>query len=163
MAQVLLGQGSLPTGAKFEIVSVKVLPPAAAAKRSPDTIGPDNVVVRLRLSCANLGFYFYTWRDGVVPVGYKVKITDAGPVWLNKMPGQTQQGGSPGIAKLNSFVPGVWRLMSGHDRPAIEWDELDSTSARGEKHAFTVFIKLREDDTPIEIVSDSYVVPADEK
>jgi hypothetical protein len=158
--RVLAGQGSLPQGGKFEIVSVRVLTPKEAADRSPDTLGPSNVAIRLRLSCASSGFYFYTWRDGVTPVGYGVKLTDGGLVWLNKMPGHTDQRSSPGIEKLNAFVPGVWRLMSGHVRPAIEWEELDSTSFSGEKHAFTAFIKVNEKDKPTEIVSDSYVVPA---
>jgi hypothetical protein len=159
VGRVLAYQGVLPPGARFEIVSVKVLSPREAADRSPDSPGPNDVAVRLRLSCANSGFYFYSWRDGVTPVGYRVKFEDGKLQWLNKMPGHSDQHSSPGIDKLNAFVPGVWRLMSGHDHPAIEWDELDSTSLKGEKHAFTVFVKIDEKDKPVEVFSDFYVVP----
>jgi hypothetical protein len=157
--RALLGQHSLPSGAKFEVVSVRILSSKEAADRSPDFIGPD-VAVRMRLSCSGAGFYFYTWRDDITPHGYSVQLTGNGMVWRNKMPGQTEQGSSPGIEKLDAFVPGVWRLMSGHTRPAVEWEELDSTSFSGEKHAFTTFIKVDEKSKPVEIVSDSYAVPA---
>jgi hypothetical protein len=139
-------------------MSVKLLTPSEAARRSPDAIGLD-LAVRLRLSCGDSGFYFYTWGNGVAPVGYSIKFKEGRTVWLNKMPGHTEQGTSPGIDKLNSFVPGVWRLMSGYEHAAIEWEVLDSTSFKGEKHGFTAFIKLHESDTPIEIFSDPYVVP----
>jgi hypothetical protein len=157
--EALPDQQALLSGAKFEVVSVRVLSDQEAADRTKDFIGP-NVAVRLRLSCSNSGFYYYTWGDNIAPLGYSVKLTDSGLVWLNKMPGHTDPRSSPGIEKLNAFVPGVWRLMFGHSRSAVEWEELDSTSLSGEKHAFTAFIKVGEKDKPTEIVSDSYVVPA---
>lgn len=156
---ILSAQQGIPPGAKFEIVSVRILTATEAAERSPDFIGP-NVAVRVRLSCSGSGFYYYTWGNDVAPHGYSVKLTEGEILWRNRMPGQVEQHSSPGIEKLNAFVPGVWRLMSGHVRPAIEWEELDSTSFSGEKHAFTAFIKINEKDKPIEIISDSYVVPA---
>src|SRR5438477_7541740 len=134
--QVRSSELPLPSGAKFEVVSVKVLGDKEAADRSPDFIGP-NVAVRLRLSCSGSGFYFYTWRDDVTPHGYTVKLTDNGIVWLNMMPGHTDQPSSPGIEKLDTFVHGVWRLMSGQVRLAIECQVLDSASFGGEMHAFT--------------------------
>jgi len=153
------GDAALPPGAKFEVVSVRVLSEQETIDRSPDFIGAD-VAVRLRLSCSALGFYFYAWGDDVTPVGYSVKMTDQGLIWRNRMPSHTDSQTSPGIGKLNAFLPGVWRLMSGHVRPTIEWEQLDSTAFSGEKHAFTAFIRKSEHDKPIEIVSDPYVVPA---
>jgi hypothetical protein len=156
--EALPDQRALLLGAKFEVVSVRVLSDQEAADRTKDFIGP-NVAVRLRLSCSGSGFYFYTWGDNIAPAGYSVKVTDNGLIWLNKMPGHTDQRSSPGIEKLNGFVPEAWRLMTGHSRSSVEWEELDSTSFAGEKHAFTGFIKINENDRPMEIVSDPYVVP----
>lgn len=153
----LSGQQQPPTGVKFEVVSVRVLSEKEAADRSLDFIGP-NVAVRLRLSCSDRGFYFYTWQDSVTPLGYTVRITEGGTVWLFGKSGQ--ESVSPGINKTTFGFPGAWRLLSAHDRPAIEWEVLDSTRSSGEKHAFTIFIKLNEKDQPHEIVSQPFVVPA---
>jgi hypothetical protein len=38
--------------------------------------------------------------------------------------------------------------MFGYSRSAIEWEELDSASSSGEKHAFTVFIKMAKKTSP---------------
>ena len=156
--QSSLGQSSLPRGAKFQIVSTKVLSAREAANRSPDFIGAD-VVVRLRLSSAEEGFYFYTAVGDIVPVGYSVRITPQGPAWLNRIPGHSDAQASPGVEGLNALVPCEWRLVSGHSRLAIEWEVLDSSSAAGEKHAFTAFIRKTDKDKPVEIFSDSYAVP----
>ncbi|MFZ5983203.1 MAG: hypothetical protein ACOYXN_02455 [Acidobacteriota bacterium] len=152
-------QRTPPPGVKFEVVSVRVLSAKEAADRSPDFIGP-NVAVRLRLSCAERGLYLYTWGD-VVPVGYRVKWTERGVLWPHGMKGDDERPVSPGIKKLDALVPGKWLLLSGHNRPAIEWEELDSTSYHGEKHGFTIFIKDREKDEPTEIMTEPYVVPSD--
>lgn len=153
------GQQPPPNGLKFEIVSVRALSDKEAADRSPDSIGP-NLAVRLRLSCSGQGFYFYAWRDSVVPMGYTVRVTDRGTVWLYGMPGDSEHASSPGLEKLNALVPGAWRLLSGHDRPAVEWELLASTLQAGEKHAYTIFIKFHENDKPQEIFSDTFIVPS---
>lgn len=160
--QSSLGQTSLPPGAKFQVVSTKVLSAREAADRSPDFIGAD-VVVRLRLSSAEEGFYFYTAVGDIVPVGYSIRITPRGPEWLNRISGHSDSQTSPGIEGLNALVPCEWRLISGHSHPAIEWEVLDSSSAAGEKHAFTAFIRKTGKDKPVEILSDSYVVPTADK
>jgi hypothetical protein len=92
-------------------------------------------------------------------MGYSVGVTEHGLVWRYGKPGEQEQQSSPGIQELDKSVPGSWRLMPGHDRPAIEWDALDSTHYKGEKHAFTIFIKLSEKAKPMEVVSESYTVP----
>src|SRR2546426_9182408 len=156
--QLAHSQAFLPQGAKFQVVSTKVLSEREAADRSPDFIGAD-VVVRLRLSSSGEGFYIYTAAGDIVPVGYSVQITPKGPVWRNKMPDHSDAQTSPGIEKLNALVPCEWRLVSGHARPAIEWEVLDSSSSAGERHAYTAFIRRTDKDKPIEIISDSYLVP----
>jgi hypothetical protein len=141
---------------KFEVVSVRVLSAKEAADRSPDFIGP-NVAVRLRLSSTGQGLFFYTWGESIVPIGYSVRWIEHGMVWRFR---QTENQSSPGIRELDALVPGSWRLLSGHYRPAIEWEQLDSTRFAGEKHAFTIFVKDREGAEPREIVSDPFIVPA---
>jgi len=157
--QSSVGQVSLPLGTKFQVVSTRVLSAREAAERSTDFIGAD-VVVRLRLSSAEEGFYFYTAVGDIVPVGYSIRMTPRRAEWLNRIAGHSDAQTSPGIEGLNSLVPCEWRLISGHSRPAIEWEVLDSSSAAGEKHAFTAFIRKTDKDKPVEIFSDSYIVPA---
>ena len=153
----LAGQQRPPAGVKLEVVSVRVLSDKESTERSADFIGQD-IAIRLRLSCSDQGIYFYTLGDSVIPVGYHVKSTDRGIVWLAGRSGEEKS--SPGIAKLTFGLRGSWRVLSAYVRPAIEWEELDSTHFTGEKHAFTIFIKLNEKDEPKEILSASYVVPA---
>lgn len=155
--QSLVGQEQPPAGIAFHVVSVRVLSDKEATQRSGDFIGPD-VAVRLRLSCTDRGFYFYALKGAAIPLGYTVKMTDKGPLWLAGRSGKEPI--SPGIQQLTFGMPGSWNLLPAGARPAIEWEELDSTSLAGEKHARTAFIKRAEQETPIEIMSDSYAVPS---
>lgn len=155
---MIVARHTQPPGVKFEVVSVRVLSDKEAADRSPDFVGP-NVAVRLRLSCSGTGFYLYSLSDTIAPVGYKVKWVNNKVVWRFGPPGNDEHLSSPGIKKATFGSPGKWLLLSGHLRPVIEWEELDSTGYSGEKHAFTVFIKHRESGAPEEIISDAFVVP----
>jgi hypothetical protein len=150
---------SPPRGVKLEVISVRVLSPKEEAERSPNYIGP-NVAVRLRLSSSGTGFFLYSYSDTIAPVGYLVKLLNSKTVWLYGKPGENEHSSSPGIEKATFGARGAWLLVSGHDRPAIEWEVLDSTRFAGEKHAFTVFIKEREGAEPREIISEPYIVPA---
>lgn len=145
------------TQVKFEVLSARVLSSAEAASRSPDYFGPD-VVVRLRLSNPTTeGFYFYTWEKSVVPQGFKVKQQHAGRLWLYGKPGD-ERSSSPGIEQATSGFPGVWVVLP--PNAAIEWEEMDSTYFGGEKHAFTCFLRMRENDRPVEIFSEWFEVPS---
>jgi hypothetical protein len=50
--------------------------------------------------------------------------------------------------------------MSVGETPSKEWEESDSTNLGGEQHARTIFIKVKENENPTEIVSETYVVPS---
>ncbi len=150
---------SPPPRVKFEVVSVRVLSDKEAADRSPDLIGP-NVAVRLRLSCSGTGLYLYSLSDSIAPVGYSVKWVNNKIVWRFGPPGDDEHPSSPGIEKAAFGSPGKWLLLSGHVRPAIEWEDLDSTAYSGEKHARTIFIKQREGGEVEEVISDSFAVPS---
>jgi len=152
---VAAAQQSPPAGCRFEVVSVKALSNDEALERTPpDVIGP-NVAVRLRLSCDDAGLYVLTSKDLLAPLGYAVKSTDRGVIWLSDKHGQQS---SPGLQKLTSIIPSAWFGVPKHS--AIEWELLDSTTLGGEKHAFTVFIKQGEKGEPKEIISDPFVVPS---
>ena len=141
---------------KFEVLSARILSSSEAVSRSPDYLGA-NVVVRLRLSNPTTeGFYFYTWERSVVPQGFKVKQIDSGRLWLYGKPGD-ERTFSPGVGRVTSGFPGVWAVLPPNS--AIEWEELDSTHFGGEKHAFTCFMKIRENDRPVEIFSEWFEVP----
>ena len=146
--------GGVPS-ARLKILSVRVLSNEEAAARSPDFIGP-NVAVRLRLSPLSDGFYFYTWKGSVIPQGYKVKQSQSGTVWLYGKADQ-EPTASPGVDRVTSGFAGVWLPLP--PGSAIEWEELDSTSFAGDRHAFTCFVKQKEADSPIEIFSEWFEVP----
>jgi hypothetical protein len=155
------GQSLPPMGVKLEVVSVRVLSEKESLDRLPDVISSyPRVAVRLRLSVGPSGIYLYTSSRWLAPFGYQVKWVNDKPVWLYGKPGENEHASSPGLEKAAEGIPAVWLGLSGHLRPAIEWEELDSTAQAGEKHAFTVFIKEREKDHPKEIISESYVVPS---
>ena len=156
-ARIVLAQQAPPNGAKFEVVSVRVLSDKEAADRSPDFVGP-NIVVRLRLSSTTHGISFYSWRNSAIPAGYKVQRTDQGTVWLYGKGGTEKKTSSPGLQAVLFGSTGEWVTLPAHS--AIEWEELDSTSFTAEKHAFTAFLKQRETDQPLEVISDVFAVPA---
>lgn len=154
---LLHAQQAPPEGVKFETVSVRVLSSKEAAERSPDFVGP-NVAVRLRLSTTNRGLSFYGWKDSAIPAGYKIQHTGQGVVWLYGKGGTEKRTSSPGLKAVLFGSTGEWITLPAHS--SIEWEELDSTSFAGEKHSFTAFIKQRDVDQPLEIVSDSIVIPS---
>jgi hypothetical protein len=155
-ASVIAQKSTAKTQVKFEVLSTRVLSSAEAASRSPDYLGP-NVVVRLRLSNSTTdGFYFYTGGRSIIPEGFTVKQTDSGRLWLYGKPGD-ERTFSPGIERVTSGFPGVWVILPPNS--AIEWEELDSTYFGGEKHAFTCFMKISENDPPVEIFSEWFEVP----
>ena len=150
-------QQSSPPGVKFEVVSVRLLSNKEAADRSPDFVGP-NVAVRLRLSALEHGLSFYSWKNSAVPAGYKIQRTDQGTVWLYGRVGTEKQVSSPGLKAVLFGSVGEWITLPAHS--AVEWEELDSTSFAGERHGFTVFLKQGNSDQPLEVSSDSFVVPS---
>jgi hypothetical protein len=154
---LLSAQQSPPDGVKFEVVSVRVLSDKEAAQRSPDFVGP-NMAIRLRLSAAAHGISFYGWRNSIVPAGYKVQRTDQGITWLYGKSGTEKRASSPGLKAVLFGSTGEWITLPAHS--AVEWEELDSTSFAGEKHAFTAFIKQRDNGEQGEVVSDIFAVPS---
>ena len=153
---LLYAQQSPPDGAKFEVVSIRVLSEKEAAERSPDFVGP-NIAIRLRLSTTAHGLSFYGWKNSAVPAGYGVQRTDQGVVWLYRKGGTEKQGSSPGLKAVLFGSNGEWITLPDHS--AVEWEILDSTSFAGEKHAVTAFIKQRDKDEPLEVISDAFAVP----
>ena len=81
-------------GIAFQVVSVRVLGDKEASTRAPDFLS-SNVAVRLRISCMDRGFYFYALKGAAIPVGYAVKLTDQGSVWLGGRSGAEKS--SPGL------------------------------------------------------------------
>jgi hypothetical protein len=148
-----------PSGVKFEVVTTRVLSAEESMKRSPSDVFGLNLVIRLRLSCSERGLYFYAAKDpvSVVPRGHDVKLTENGIVWRHGLPVGNEQRTSPGIEMLNSIGPGEWVWLPAHT--TVEWEKLDSTTQVLEMRAYTIFIKERRDDTPREILSDSFEVP----
>lgn len=153
---LLSAQQSPPGGVKFEVVSVRVLSDTEASERSPDFVGP-NIAIRLRLSATAHGLNFYGWKNSAVPAGYKIQRTDQGIAWLYGKGGVEKKTSSPGLKAVLFGSTGEWITLPAHS--AIEWEELDSTSFAGEKHAFTAFIKQRDSREPEEVMSDAFAVP----
>lgn len=153
----LHAQQAPPEGSKFEIVSVKVLNNKEAAERSPDFIGP-NVAIRLRLSSTSAGLSFYGWKNSAIPAGYKIQRRENELVWLYGKGGTEKRTSSPGLKAVLFGSVGEWITLPAHS--SIEWEELDSTSFAGEEHSFTAFIKQRDVDQAMEIVSSSTIIPS---
>lgn len=154
---LLSAQQPPPDGVKFEVVSIRVLSGKEAAERSPDFVGP-NIAIRLRLSTTAHGLSFYGWKNSTVPAGYGVQRTDQGFAWLYGKGGTEKQSSSPGLKAVLFGSTGEWITLPAQS--AVEWEILDSTSFAGEKHALTAFIKQRDRDEPVEVISDTFAVPS---
>jgi hypothetical protein len=138
-----------PEGVKFEIISIRALSDKEIAFKAPDQIGI-NIAIRLRLS-AEQGIEYLAYEGSSTPLGYSIRILKDHNVWLYGY-GMAQ---SPGIEKQLQF--GKWIILSDHG--AIEWEQLDSTYDSGEKRAFTIFIKEKNNKIH-EIISDTCIVPS---
>ena len=140
----------------LEILSVRVLSPAEAARRSPDYFGP-NVAVRMRLS-SKKSIHYYALSSSFVPFGYQVAISNGKTRWFGYNKWQTKSPGFKKLAeKIGATENGHWLRL--YARTAVEWEELASTHDYGETHAFTIFIKDKEHSTPREIISAQFLVP----
>ncbi len=162
VTRVLIGDESHmkpPSGVAFEIVSVRIMSTKESLKRSPPDVFGLDVVVRLRLVCAGSGIYFLTTRDPVqlVPQGHAVKLTKGEVIWRHG----TSIGGestiSPGSGRICDAVACDWVSLPAHS--ALEWEELDVSSARRETRAYSIFIKQSSDGAPHEIISTSFTAP----
>lgn len=143
-------------GISLEVLSVRVLSPEEAAKRSPDYFGP-NVAVRMRLS-SKKSIHYYALSSSFVPFGYQVAISNGETKWFGYNKWQTKSPGFKKLAeKIGATENGHWLLL--YARTAVEWEELASTHDYGETHAFTIFIKDKEHSTPREIISAQFLVP----
>jgi hypothetical protein len=150
---LLAAQQPPPAGCKFAVLSARVMSEQEVKERVPqDVIGSD-IAVRLRLSCAETGITVLTEKEFIWPVGYAVTISDGKVTWLSA----GRRNSSPGIEPITKLVPCSWVALLGYS--ALEWELGDSTLSKGEKHAFTVFIKQGKNGEPKEIISDSFVVP----
>jgi hypothetical protein len=104
------------------------------------------------------GLAFYGWKNSAIPAGYKVQLAEHGVSWFYGKGGTETKAASPGLQAVLFGSTGEWITLPAHS--AVEWEELDSTSFAGEKHAFTAFVKQRDADQPLEEFSDSFTVPS---
>lgn len=146
------------TQVKFEVLSVRVMTSEEILRRQSDNLAPIDVSIRLRLT--NSGpttIYYYTnWKDHIIPYRHAVKETKNGIVWFDGF----QKGESKrtlGIGKLTLGGGGAWLMLPAET--SIEWPSFDSTIRSGERHAETFFMKVGENGTITEVVSDFYTVP----
>jgi hypothetical protein len=156
----LLGHDKPPAQSdiKFQVLSVRVLNMEQSRAATRDEIWTTpSVIVRLRLTSTRSGVYFYAFPGDIEPLGYMVKDTASGRLWMYfAEKGSQGSQSSPGIKPLTSGLPGAWLLMSAGT--AIEWEVIDNTAFAGERHAHTAFVK-RGDAVPIEVTSEYYTVP----
>jgi hypothetical protein len=144
---------------KFEVLSVNRLSDKEAATRTRDAIGYD-VVVRVRLSTQSHGLRFYTWPNRIEPCRFVVQMIGNKVLWLENpgLDGTGRMASSPGLKQVCAGMEGAWIDLPAYS--AIEWEELDSTVYFGEKRAFSIFVQIKDKQSPQEVISDSFIVPS---
>lgn len=148
-----------PNGFKFEVISVRVMSDQESAKvAGPDFVGAD-VLVRFRLSASSQDISFYGFEYNKKPIGHQTKWSRDGKMRVYPIGTKEGKAASPGIGDLRSFgSPTAWfHLDAGK---SVEFEVLDGTSSAREKHGTSAFVRFLPDETPVEIFSESYVVPA---
>jgi hypothetical protein len=148
-----------PGDFKFEVLSVARLSDKEAAARTTDAIGYD-VVVRVRLSTQSHGLRFYTWPNRIEPCRFAVQMVGNQVVWLENpgLDGTGRLASSPGLRQVCAGTAGTWIDLPAHS--AVEWEELDSTTYFGERHAFAIFVQTKDKQDSQEVISDAFTVPS---
>lgn len=115
--------------------------------------------MRLRLNnSSSKSIYFLTYGGSIisiVPIGFNVKRIDDSFLWLYGR--ERNLKNSPGIEKASAGLPTQWLILPPHS--SIEWERLDATFYKNEQHAFTIFVKEKETDEPLELISDFFTIP----
>jgi hypothetical protein len=140
----------------LEVISVRELSAEDSRRRSPpDVLGYD-ATVRLRLSTEDRGVWFLVSDAPLVvePRGYTVCMDGEKVTWRFGGPQGEPAPKSPGIERLSAARPTRWVVLPSHS--SIEWEVLDSSSQTPERRGFTVFVKEKEGDSPMEIVSTPF-------
>ena len=147
---------NIPQSLKFSVVSVRLMKEGEASRRTLHTVLNTDMVFRLRLSNdSDKGIYFLTYEDTFMPLGFNVKQTDKGILWLYGRERKSEK--SPDIKKAFAGLSLKWIILP--PSTAIEWEDFDSTLFQNEQHAFTIFTKMEETDEPLEVFSDFYTFP----
>ena len=144
---------------KFEVISVKVMSDKESTKiAGPDFIGA-NVLVRLRLSAAIRDISFFAVKFNKEPIGHRTKWFGDGKMQVYPIGAKVAREVSPGIGDMGRVgLPTAWFPLAAGK--TVEWEVLDGTGDVGEKHGTSVFVRFLPDETPVEIFTGPYVVPA---
>jgi hypothetical protein len=144
---------------KCEVVSVKIMSDEESTKvAGRDFIGAD-VLVRFRLSTPRRSISFYGTNYDKKPIGHRTKWFSDGKMCVYPLGAKETKNESPGIGDLaNLGLPMSWFSLG--EAKSIEFEVLDGTSSAGEKHGASAFVKFPPDETPVEVFSESYTVPA---
>ena len=143
---------------KFEVISAKVMTSEESTKiAGPDFIGAD-VLVRLRLSAPTCDISFYGLEYNRKPIGHRIKWSEEGKMLIYPIPGKEAKVDSPRIDDLRTRgLPGKWFHLDAEK--AVEWEVLDGTRGSGERHGTNAFVRFLPNERPVEVFSDSYLVP----
>ena len=134
---------ALPTGVRFEVVSVREMSPEESSRRTPgDVIGLD-VLVRIRLSTDDIGVRMWNPHNHgwIYPISRCVAVEDGKPI------------PRPSLGNFGGGSRDSW-ILPPHS--AFEWDGYDSISCDAATRAFTVFLISGPEDQIVEVVSEPY-------
>jgi hypothetical protein len=146
------GDGSLGV---LKILSIRKITEEEAPRLVKDFLGATHVV-RLRFDAPrDKHVYLYATFCGG-PDGY-VLMRKAGEIWWVTIPKASK---SPGFKKQEIKEAACWLRMEA--RSSIEWEIVTQSLAPIEE-ARSVFVKSREKDDPVELISPWYTVSEDSK
>jgi hypothetical protein len=147
-----------PNDIKLKVISVKIMSDQESTKiAGPDFIGAD-VLVRFRLASPSRSISFYGTNYDKKPTGHRTTWSSDGQIRVYPLGAKEAKDVSPGIGDLGGLgLPISWFPLDAGK--SVEFEVLDGTSNAGEKHGASAFVRLSHNETPVEIFSESYVVP----
>lgn len=142
---------------KFSVLLVRAMSKEEKPILAKHYVGSNDLLVT-KFRVENTGprtvYVYIDFPDYVYPLGYYVKKSNTGTVWLVGG-ARKEEELSPGLRPMSE---GIWTTL--YKGMAVEWEDIDETSGPEETHARTLFAKVGSGGSITEVFSDFYKVPA---
>jgi hypothetical protein len=153
---IALGESGAQQVGHLKVLSVRSVSDEERRHRVPDYMGNAILAVLRYESPADSGVFIYEPTVSA-PTGYTLKRTGKFVRWI-AIDSPEEFDKSPGLLKLKNKLGDGWIYLPPH--AAIEWEFLTIPLSPDEESAKSIFVRRRADNSPNEVISEWFRLPA---